>query len=70
MSNEVMNRAVALYGTTQEASLKTKKMYDSVKVKMDSAIEGSKAVDKINELTQYYNGHLITDRSVGVKCKY
>lgn len=51
MSNEVKNRAVALRSTTEEASLKTKKMYDSVKSKTDSAIEGSKAVDKINELT-------------------
>ena len=51
MSNEVMNRAIALRSTTEEATLKTKKMYDSVKSKSDSAIEGSKAVNKINELT-------------------
>ena len=52
MSNEVMSRANALRDTTIEASNKTKQIYDSVKVKADSAIEGSKAVDKINELTE------------------
>ena len=52
MSNEVMSRANALRATTIEASNKTKQIYDSVKVKADSAIEGSKAVDKINELTE------------------
>lgn len=52
MSNEVMSRANALRDTTMEASTKTRQIYDSVKVKADQAIEGSKAVDKINELTE------------------
>lgn len=52
MSNEVMARANQLRNTTMEASARTKHIYDSVKIKADSAIEGSKAVDKINELTE------------------
>lgn len=51
MSSEVMRRAEALRSTTKDATEKTKKIYDSVKSKSDSAIEGSKAVDKINALT-------------------
>ena len=51
MSNEVMSRANQLRNTTMEATAKTKEIYDSVKLKSDQAIEGSKAVDKINELT-------------------
>ncbi len=52
LSDEVMQRANQLHNTTKEASAKTKQIYDSVKVKADQAIEGSKAVDKINELTE------------------
>ncbi|NLG03150.1 MAG: methyl-accepting chemotaxis protein [Clostridia bacterium] len=52
LSNDVMNRAQALRETTMEASRKTKQIYESVKTKADHAIEGSKAVDKINELTE------------------
>lgn len=51
-SNEVMVRANQLRSTTMDASSRTKQIYDSVKVKADQAIEGSKAVDKINELTE------------------
>jgi methyl-accepting chemotaxis protein len=51
-SSEVMNRANALRDTTLEASSRTKDIYDSVKVKSDKAIEDSKAVEKINVLTE------------------
>lgn len=48
---EVKNRAKTLQDTTQEATKRTSDMYNSVKVKSNKAIEGSKAVDKINDLT-------------------
>ncbi len=51
-SNEVMERAVALRDKTLDASKRTKDTYDSVKVRSANAIEGSKAVGKINELTE------------------
>lgn len=51
-SEEVMKRAGSLRAKTVEASGKTMQMYQSVKEKADQAIKGSKAVDKINELTQ------------------
>ncbi len=51
-SNEVMERAVALRDKTLDASKRTKDTYDSVKVRSTNAIEGSKAVGKINELTE------------------
>lgn len=51
LSNEVKERANNLRETTMAASTKTKDMYDAVKIKADLAIEGSKAVQKINELT-------------------
>ncbi len=50
-SNEVMKRAQTLQEKTLTASEKTQKMYENVKDKSDKAIEESKAVDKINELT-------------------
>ena len=50
-SDEVMNRAAQLQKNTQEAAEKTRQMYESVKVKADEALEDSKSVDKINELT-------------------
>lgn len=52
MSKEVMERANGLKDTTQNSSNKTKEMYTTVKIKADDAIEGSKAVKKINELTE------------------
>ena len=52
MSDEVMSRAEELRNTTQAASNKTKNMYEDVRVKSDEAIESSKAVDKINALTE------------------
>lgn len=51
-SEEIMERAQTLRTKTVEASSKTMNMYQNVKVKADQAIEGSKAVDKINALTQ------------------
>ena len=52
LSEEVMSRANALRSITMEASQKTNDIYSSVKIKADTAMEGSKAVDKINELTE------------------
>ena len=50
-SEEIMMRANDLRTKTVEASTKTMTMYNNVKIKAQEAIEGSKAVDKINELT-------------------
>lgn len=50
-SEEVMERASNLRERTVEASAKTMDMYNNVKIKAEEAIEGSKAVEKINELT-------------------
>lgn len=50
-SEAIMERAVNLRTKTVEASSKTREIYDSVKEKAQRAIEGSKAVEKINELT-------------------
>lgn len=50
-SEEVMARASDLRNRTVTASAKTLDMYNNVKAKAEDAIEGSKAVDKINELT-------------------
>ena len=52
LSREVSGRASTLAETTQKASKKTIDMYESVKVKSDDAIKASKAVDKINALTE------------------
>ena len=51
LSSEVMTRADELRKTTETATKKTIDIYESVKVKSEVAIEASKAVDKINELT-------------------
>ena len=50
-SEEVMGRAEQLHRTTAESVTSTKNIYNNVKVKADEALEGAKAVDKINELT-------------------
>lgn len=52
ISKEVMNRANNLRDTTVQASSRTKDIYNSVKVKADKAILDSKAVEKINVLTE------------------
>lgn len=51
VSNEVMDRAESLKNKTIEATRRTQDTYDSVKVRSSAAIEESKAVSKINELT-------------------
>ncbi|MCR5107481.1 MAG: methyl-accepting chemotaxis protein [Lachnospiraceae bacterium] len=52
MSDEVMDRANSLKQKTMDATRKTQETYDSVRVRSANAIEGSKAVNKINELTE------------------
>ncbi len=51
MSDEVKDRARELRNGTDDASERTRGIYDGVKAKSDEAIENSKVVDKINELT-------------------
>ncbi len=51
LSAEVMSRAESLRSTTEEASRKTTNIYDSVKARSEAAMNASKAVNKINELT-------------------
>lgn len=51
MSEEIMNRANELRETTKKASIKTSEIYDSVKTRSIAAMEASKAVEQINELT-------------------
>lgn len=50
-SREVMERAKGMGEKTKQAGRRTTEMYQSVKEKSDKAIEGSKAVEKINELS-------------------
>lgn len=50
-SEEIMDRAQKLRVKTVAASKQTMNMYHTVKKKADEAIEGSKAVERINELT-------------------
>lgn len=50
-SHEVRKRAEDLKKTTNEATERTTKMYESISEKTEQAIESSRAVDKINELT-------------------
>ena len=52
LSNEVMDRATAMREKTLAASKRTQDKYESVRVRSDKAIEDSKAVEKINELTE------------------
>jgi len=51
VSEEIMERAKELRNKTVAAGNKTVDIYSNVKVKADEAIEGSKAVDRINALT-------------------
>lgn len=55
-ADEVMERAKKLGNKTEYASSRTMEMYDHVKVKSQKAMEGSKAVEKINELTNTIMG--------------
>ena len=52
LSNEILDRAEKLKKTTAEATNRTTSMYQEVKSKTASAIESSKGVSKINELTE------------------
>ena len=52
LSVEVMERANALRDKTVDATRRTQETYNSVKVRSSNAIEESKAVSKINELTE------------------
>ena len=52
LSDEVMERATELKNKTLSATDRTRQEYESVKERSDRAIEESKAVDKINELTE------------------
>lgn len=55
-SDEVMMRAKNLGDKTELASNRTIQMYENVREKSDKAIEGSKAVEKINELAETIMG--------------
>jgi len=50
-SEEIMGRAENLRKTTVQATESTLKMYEDVKVRSGEAIEGAKAVEKINVMT-------------------
>lgn len=51
LASEVKTRAEDLKTATTEAMGRTTKMYQNISEKTEQAIEGSKAVEKINELT-------------------
>lgn len=51
LASEVKTRAEGLKTATTEATERTTKMYRNISEKTEQAIEGSKAVEKINELT-------------------
>lgn len=51
LASEVKTRAEGLKTATTEATERTAKMYKNISEKTERAIEGSKAVEKINELT-------------------
>ncbi len=52
LSVEIMERAQSLRAKTAEATRRTRETFNSVKERSDRAIEDSKAVSKINELTE------------------
>lgn len=52
LSDEVMARATAMRQKTLTASKRTQEEYESVKIRSAQAIEESKAVEKINALTE------------------
>ena len=51
LATAISKRAVDLADTTDKAGKTTLNMYETVKIKSESAIEAAKAVEKINELT-------------------
>lgn len=52
LSKEIMERALLLEKSTETSSEKTKQMYEKVRVDAQAALEKSKAVEKINTLTE------------------
>ncbi len=56
VSQELMEGARSLSNTTSEATRQTQSMYEQVKKDTDAAIEHSKAVAKINQLTEAIAG--------------
>lgn len=50
-SQRILERAQSLSNTTQQATERTRSMYERVRQETETAIEKSKAVDRINELT-------------------
>jgi Methyl-accepting chemotaxis protein len=52
LSTELICKASVLKETTQDATVKTRKIYEEAKLRTDAAIEQSKAVEKINILTK------------------
>lgn len=52
LASEVKMRAEGLKSTTTKAMDRTTKMYQNISEKTEQAIKGSKAVEKINELTE------------------
>ncbi len=52
VSDEIMERATELKATTENASRSTNEIFGNVKTKSDHAIESSRAVEKINKLTE------------------
>ena len=51
-AEKILARAEGLSHTTQEAAKRTQEMYEQVRKETDAAIEKSRAVEKINELTK------------------
>ncbi len=51
MSQDIQKKAAGLKAETEAAAAKTRDMYDQVRVQADEAIESSKVVNKINDLT-------------------
>ncbi len=51
-SQQILERAQMLSNTTMESAERTRTMYEQVRQQTGEAIEKSKAVDRINELTQ------------------
>ena len=51
LSVEIQNKAAGLKAETEAAAKKTRDMYDQVRQEADQAIESSKVVNKINDLT-------------------
>ncbi len=51
-AQNILSRAQTLKHTTQEATEHTRDMYEQMRTKTDLAMEKSRAVEKINELTQ------------------